>query len=141
MSSTRVAILASGTQSASAQSSGIAVGNLKELGISVSASVVTGSLHALWMQTSSDGGTTWYDMLAESVVNLTTGAASGTTGSWMRSIVPAGSGAAAGALDTGKAILGYAMYRTFGDYVRAAWIITAAANGTVTLKIDGLGKN
>jgi hypothetical protein len=134
MSSTRLAILASASQSATAQSSAIAVGNLKELAVCVQATVVTGSLHALWMQGSSDGGTTWFDILAESIVNLTSGSVSGTTGTWIRNIIT-------GAMTTGQVMKAYGTYKTFGDYVRAAWVITAAANPTVTLQIDGVGKN
>ena len=134
MSKTRIAILASGTQSATAQSSGITVSGIKSLLLCVQATVVTGSLHGVWMQSSSDGGTTWFDLLADSYVNLTSGSVAGTSGTYSRNVTPA-------AMTTGQIIKAAAVYRVMGDYIRAAWVITAAANPTVTMQIDAIGEN
>lgn len=130
MSSTRIELLASAAQTATAQGSGIAVGNLKELAITVDVTVASGTLTP-YLQSSNDGGTTWFDLMAESVCVVTSGVGPGTTGTNVRNIF-------AGSATT--VMKGYAKYSTFGDYVRAAWIISGAG-ATFTFGVKAVGKN
>lgn len=135
MSSTRIELLAAAAQTATAQGSGIAVGNLKELGVCVEVTNVSGSLSAIYLQGSSDGGTTWFDLVCDAFCNLTSGASSGTTGSFARNLVSS--------LTTGAVIKAFASYGKnagFGDYVRAAWVI-AGSGPSCTFSMKGIGKN
>ena len=131
MSNTRFDIIASAAQTATAQGGGIAVANIKEMAICVDVTAVSGSLGAIYMQASSDGGTTWYDLLAKTFSNLTTGASSGTTGSAARNLVSS--------LTTGAVIKAFAAYDTFGDLVRAAWVISGSGP-SCTFSVKAIGK-
>jgi hypothetical protein len=135
MSSTRQEILASAAQTATAQGSGIAVGNLKELGLAVEVTNVSASLSAVYLQGSSDGGTTWYDLLCDSFVNLTSGASTGTTGSYARNVV---ADLTTGAVQ--KAFASYGKTTAFGDFVRLAWVI-AGSGPSCTFSARIIGKN
>ena len=135
MSSTRIELLAAAAQTATAQGSGIAVGNLKELALAVEVTNVSGSLTAIYLQASSDGGTTWFDLLCDSFCNLTSGASSGTTGSYARNVV---SSLTSGAVI--KALASYGKSTSFGDYVRAAFVI-AGSGPSCTFSVKGIGKN
>jgi hypothetical protein len=132
MSSTRLELLASAAQTASAQGGAIAVGNLRELALCVDVTSVSGSLTAVWLQASSDGGTTWYDLLAEAYANSTSSGTATTSGTWARNVIANQS--------TGAVLKSYALYKTFGDYVRAAWVI-AGSGPSCTFSVKGVGKN
>ena len=132
MSSTRLELLASAAQTATGQGGGQAVGNLRELALCVEVTSVSASLTAIYLQSSSDGGTTWFDVLCSDFCNLTSGASSGTTGSAARNIVAN--------LNTGAVLKAYATYKGFGDYVRAAWVI-AGSGPSCTFSVKGIGKN
>lgn len=132
MSSTRFELLASAAQTATGQGGGIAVGNLREMALCVDVTAVSGSLSAIYLQSSSDGGTTWFDLLAQTMSNLTSGAASGTTGSAVRNLVSS--------LTTGAVIKAFGTYEKFGDLVRAAWVI-AGSGPSCTFSVKGIGKN
>jgi len=129
MSATRLELLASGAQTATAQGSGITVANLAELAVMADVTAASGTL-TVYLQSSNDGGTTWFDVMAESACVLTTGVGPGTTGTDVRNIF-AGSVTAAAK--------GYAKYKTFGDYVRAAWIISGSG-ATFTFSVKAVGK-
>lgn len=132
MSSTRFDLLASAAQTATAQGSGISVGNLKEMAICVDVTSVSGSLGAIYLQGSSDGGTTWFDLLCDAFVNLTSGPSSGTTGSNARNVVSS--------LTTAAIIKAFGKYSNFGDYVRAAWVISGSGP-SCTFSVKAIGKN
>lgn len=135
MSSTRQELLASAAQTATAQSSGLSVASLRELALCVEVTNVSGSLSAVYLQGSSDGGDTWYDLLCDAFCNLTSGASSGTTGSYARNVVSS--------LTTGaviKAIASYGKNAAFGDFVRLAWVI-AGSGPSCTFSAKVIGKN
>jgi hypothetical protein len=132
MSKTRLELLASAAQTATAQASGISVSGIKELAIFAEATSVSGSLGALYMQSSSDGGTTWFDMLAEEYTYLTSGATAVTSGTYSRNIISA--------LTSGSVVKVWARYKTFGDYVRAAWVISGSGP-SCTFSVKGIGEN
>lgn len=135
MSSTPLEFQASAAQTATGQGGAIPVANLKEMAVMIDVTNVSGSLSAVYMQASSDGGTTWFDLLCDSFSNLTSGSASGTTGSYARNVVSS--------LTTGaviKALASYGKVTSFGDYVRAAWVI-AGSGPTCTFSVKGRGKN
>ena len=114
------------------QGGGIPVSGVKSLALCVDVTVVSGSL-TVYMQGSSDGGTTWFDMLAESICNLTTGVASGTTGTWIRNLTPTN-------LGTGNVSKTMATYRIFSDYIRAAWVISGSGAAS-NFSVKGIGEN
>lgn len=131
MSSTRLELLASAAQTATAQGGAIAVGNLKELALCIDVTNVSASLSSVYLQSSSDGGTTWFDLLCESYVYTTSGTTV-TSGTWRRDTVTA--------FTTGVVLKCFAKYATFGDYVRAAWVI-AGSGPSCTFSVKGVGKN
>ena len=132
MSSTRLELAASAAQTATGQGGAIAVGNLRELALCVEVTVVSASLTCVYLQSSGDGGTTWYDLLAEAYSNLTSSGTAGTSGTWTRNVVAN--------LSTGAIMKAYGIYKAFGDYVRAAWVI-AGSGPSCTFSVKGIGKN
>lgn len=134
MSKTRFDILASAAQTATGQGGGISVSGIKNLALFAEATSVSGSLSTIYLQGSSDGGTTWFDMLAETALNLTSGTAAGTSTTWVRNILIDVT------LGTGNIRKVMATYRIFGDYVRAAWHISGSGASS-TFYVKGIGEN
>jgi len=130
----RIELLASASTGASGNGGGIDVRNLKELLVfaDCTASSGTGEVLDLWLQTSSDGGTTWYDMIYERQLQVdadgteTAGIANG------RDIVNM---AADEACEDGIAV-----YTVFGDYVRVKYII-AGTGPSYTFSVKAIGKS
>lgn len=133
MSSTRLELLASAAQTATGQGGGISVAGIRELALCVDITSVSGSLSCIYLQTSSDGGTTWYDILTEAFVHLTTGTGGGTTGSWARNVGPVN-------MTTGQIAKAYARFAMFGDYIRAAWTISGSGP-SCTFSVKAIGKS
>lgn len=133
MSSTRFDLAASAAQTATGQGGAISVGALKEMAIMVDVTTVSGSLTSIYLQSSSDAGTTWFDLLAEAKTCLTSGAGTTTTGSWVRNVM-------SDALTTGNVQKIWATYRGFGDFVRAAWVISGSGPAC-TFSVKAVGKN
>lgn len=118
MSSRRIELSASAAQNVSGQGGAQAVANVKEITVFVDLTAIdTGTTLDVYLQSSSDGGTTWYDIAAD--WSLLT-SATRTTGAMVT--VPARSIAAF----TTAAAKAVGVYTKFGDLVRAAWFI----NGT-----------
>lgn len=148
MSKTRFEILASAAQTAVAQGSGIAVSGIKNLLVMVDVTVCSASL-SVWMQGSSDGGTTWADIpfdwcLENAVTTHTEGRhfwpgvnSTSTTGNnnvafeGTRNMIDRASSATRRVM---------AKYTTFGDYVRAAWNVSGSG-ATSTFSVKGIGEN
>lgn len=133
MSKTRFDILASAAQTATGQGGGISVSGIKNLAIFADITSVSGSLTSLYLQGSSDGNTTWYDLLAEASVCLTSGATAGTSTTWQRNIGPIN-------MTTGQVMKAMAIYKVFGDTVRAAWTISGSGP-SITFSVKGIGEN
>jgi hypothetical protein len=132
MSKTRFDILAAAAQSATGQGGGISVSGIKSMALAIDVTCSTGTLTGIYLQGSSDGGTTWFDMLAATSSWLTSGAGSGTTGSNIKVL--------AANLQTGNVAKIWATYSIMGDYIRAAWGISGAAP-SVTIGMKGIGEN
>jgi hypothetical protein len=132
MSKTRFDILASAAQTATGQGGAISVSGIKNLALAVDITCQTGTLTGVYLQGSSDGGTTWFDLLATTSCWLTSGAGVGTTGGPTKVL--------AGNLLTGNVAKVWANYQIIGDYVRAAWGISGAAPW-VTIGVKGIGEN
>jgi hypothetical protein len=132
---TRFDIQASAAQTATANGGGIAVGGIKELAVffACTASSGTGETLDVSLQSSSDGGTTWYDMAYDYAVT-TDGDGTETAPTEIdRDFVNLGADVAC----TNNAL---AVYRVFGDYVRAHWFI-AGTTPSYTFSLKGIGKN
>ena len=133
MSKTRFDILASAAQSATGQGGAISVSGIKNLFLAVDVTSVSGSLTAIYLQSSSDGGTTWFDLLCATKCCLTSGSGTTTTGSTVRNVM-------SDALTTGNIQKIAATYAIIGDYVRAAWVISGSGPA-VTFSVKGIGEN
>lgn len=132
--STRFDIQTSALQTATGNGGGISVSGIKELVVivDVTASVGPPTID-IYLQSSSDGGTTWSDLLfdwsCESPV--TASATEGTVQTNKRSI--------ADGLNTAAPKRYTAKYSVFGDYIRAAWVVSGATSYTFSVK--AIGKN
>lgn len=129
----RFNILASAAQTATAQSGGVSVAGVTEMVVAVQCTVVSGTNPQLtvYLQTSRDGGSTWFDALHEGAVILTSGAGTVTTEPNQTRNIVQGVGATFSAT---------ARYRVFGDYVRLAWVISGSATPTFTFQADAVAK-
>jgi hypothetical protein len=131
MSKTRFELLASAAQTATAQGGGVSVSGIKSMALCVDVTNVSGSLSSIYLQGSSDGGTTWFDLLCETYVYTTSGTVV-TSGTFRRDVVTA--------ITTGVVVKAAATYRIFPDYVRVAFVI-AGSGPTSTFSVKGIGEN
>jgi hypothetical protein len=130
--STRFDILASATQTATAQGGAISVSGIKELILFASCTASTAPTQLdVYLQSSSDGGTTWYDLTADEIQQTNSGAAETAASTNVRDVFAAVTSCASPVKAIGR-------YTVFGDLVRAAWVLTGT-NFTFSLK--AIGKN
>lgn len=130
---TRVELLASAAQIATGNGGGIAVGNLKELTVYVDLTAISGTAPLLdvWLQSSSDGGTNWYDMLYEAgSMDAAANAVPGSSSTWSRDVL-------SGVSATSRAT---AIYKSFGDLVRVRWVISGTTP-SFTFSVKSIGKS
>ena len=150
--STRLVLLASAAQTATGNSAAMPVASIKELAVYVDITAASGTSPtlALFIQTSSDDGTTWFDMPYD--LRLTDNNASATQGSGG---VPAGTDLATSAgapvenTRGGRNINGvtslaavarlFASYHAFGDKIRVRWVI-GGTTPSFTFSVRGIGK-
>lgn len=121
MSSRRIELSALSVKSADGQGGAQAVANIREMIVFVNFTAETSITRLdVYLQSSSDGGTTWFDIANR--VNLTTLAtgAHATASTSDRNIPNGGMSAAP------EKAVGHYAEMPFGDLIRAAWII----NGT-----------
>lgn len=152
MGATKLTILASAAQTASANSAQQQVPTLRELLVTVDVTAVSGTTPTMhvWLQASNDNGATWFDLPYE--MRLTDANASGTQatgGQQPPAYLPTSAGAPVENTTGGRNINGsaaiaavgkwVAIYRTFGDYVRARWII-AGTTPSFTFSVKAVGK-
>lgn len=129
MSSRRIELLASATQTASGQSAKFAVTTLTMgmVGLDVTAADTVSDFTA-WLEGSDDGGTTWYELVADHVLPSTGVAAGGTVAANDRDICD-------GVTAAGKHA---AVYKHLcADYIRLAWTL---AGTSVTFSASLVGK-
>lgn len=125
-------ILASATQTATAQGGAIPVAGIKELTVYATCTASTTPTQLdVYLQSSSDGGTTWYDLTADVVQTTNTGAAETAAVANQRDVLQAVTTCA-------TAVKAIAKYTVFGSQVRAAWVLTGT---NFTFSIKAIGKN
>jgi len=145
VAATRFEIQASGPQTTDGNGGNIAVAGIREMVafVDVTASGGTTPSLSVWLQSSSDGGTTWYDLPYE--VALLDANTTHAEGAHRAPPISAASGSAAIgarnivdqlAASPAKAV---AVYRTFGDVVRGKWKITGTTP-TFTFSIKAVSK-
>lgn len=131
--STRFEILASATQTATAQGGAISVAGLRELTIYATCTASTTPTRLdVYLQSSSDAGVTWYDLPNEAAMTTAAAGTDITASTTMkRNILDNVTSCAS----TVKAI---AKYTVFGDQIRAAWVISGT---NFTFSVKAVGKN
>lgn len=131
---TRFSLIASAAQTTTAQGGAIYVGGIREMVVLVDVTAVSGTTPqlTLYLQTSRDGGSTWFDLIHDGAVVLSAGAVEG-QGSprGTRNIV----GTATATLKASAQYEG-----AIGDYVRVAWVISGTTP-SFTFQVDAVGKN
>jgi hypothetical protein len=130
---TRFELLASGAQTATAQGSAISVSGIREMIVyaTCTASSVPTRLD-VYLQSSSDGGTTWYDLYND--MAMTTAAAGNditSTSTMKRNVLD-------NVTTCASAVKAVGRYTVFGDLVRAAWVISGTS---FTISVKAVGKN
>lgn len=129
---TRFEIIASATQTATAQGGAISVSGIKELTVYATCTASTAPTQLdVYLQSSSDGGTTWYDLTADVVQTTNAAAAETAAVANQRDVLQAVATCA-------SAVKAIAKYTVFGDQVRAAWVITGT---NFTFSVKAVGKN
>lgn len=130
---TRFELLASGAQTATAQGSAISTSGIREMLVFATCTASnTPTRLDVYLQSSSDGGTTWYDLPAEAqMLTGTAGTDITSTNVVRRNILDNVTTCAS----TQKAA---AKYTVFGDLVRAAWVISGTS---FTISVKAVGKN
>lgn len=130
--SNRVELLASGTQTASAQGSPINVAGAKELIVFATCTASSSPTTLdVFLQSSSDGGTTWYDLTADAAMT--------TDGDGTETAAVANKRDVLDNVTTcASAVKAIARYTNFGDQVRVAWFITGTS---FTFSVKAVVKN
>lgn len=130
--STRFDILASATQTATAQGGAISVAGIKELTVYATCTASnTPTQLDVYLQSSSDGGVTWYDLTADVTQTTNTAASETAAVANKRDILDAVTTCA-------TAVKAIAKYTVFGDQVRAAWVISGT---NFTFSVKAVGKS
>lgn len=132
MAATRFNLQASGAQTATGQGGGKAVAGIKEMEVTLEVTAVSGTSPVLtvYLQSSRDGGLTFFDLLHVGSVTLAAGSTEGNVeAEGSRNIVSTIS-------VTLKAL---AKYVNFGDLVRLAWVI-GGTTPSFTFQADATGK-
>lgn len=142
--STNITLLASAAQTASANGAAVDVSGLRELTVYVNLTAGSGTLTAfsVYLESSDDGGTTWYELLADTVfknalVSAPTAADPTAIRTDKRNIVD-------GAVETAIITVNShwtATYSKFGNKIRARWIITPTSSPSETFSVKAVGKN
>lgn len=129
---TRFNMLASAAQTATAQGGVVAVGGISEMVVTIQCTAVSGTSPqiTIYLQTSRDGGSTWFDLPHQgSHVLAATASPLTEEPPWQRNIVN-------GLSSTFSAV---ARYNVFGDYVRVAWVVSGTSP-SFTFQVDAVGK-
>lgn len=129
-------IVASSVQTATGNGAPIPVSGIHELLVMVQCTANSGTPTLdLWLQSSSDGGTTWYDLVADWTLQTTNplNATAKTATATKRDIIDGYSAAC------GTDSYWAARYTVFGQYVRAAWVMSGATS--YTFSVTGVPKS
>jgi len=134
--STRLDLQTSAAQTATGNGGGIPVPAVREVLVffDCTASSGTGETLDVLLQTSSDGGTTWFDMVYETAVSTDGDGTETTPTEWDRDYVNLGADVAC------SGVRAVALYRDFGDLIRVKWFI-AGTTPSYTFSVKAIGKN
>lgn len=141
MSKVRFDIQTSAAQTATGNGGGTSVSGIKALAVFADVSNASGTL-TLFLQSSSDGGNTWFDLMHDGVLALAATAAEGTHS---HPAISSGSGTnTGGARNIASSITAtgkfYAKYAgAIGDLVRPAWVISGGSP-TFTFSVKAIGE-
>ena len=130
----RIELLASTALNSNGNSSSFTLSTVRELmvGVDVTAGSGTSPTLDLWLQGSDDGGTTWYDLVADQVLPTADAAASGTVTTSARDIVDNKT--------TTTAESFVAVYKSIPtDRIRLKWKI-GGTSPEFTLSVSAVGK-
>jgi hypothetical protein len=132
--STRFEIQSSAVQGSTGNGGGISVSGIREMIVffDCTASSGTGEVLDLYLQSSSDGGTTWFDLSFELATQVDTDGTETASLTNARDFVNM---AADEACEDG-----IAKYVIFGDLVRARWVI-GGSSPSYTFSVKAIGKN
>ncbi len=116
MSSRRIEMSALSVKTATGQGGEQAVANVNELLLFVDVTNITGTSPVLdvYVQSTMDGGTTWFDVAPVLTIDTSTNRTGGAVDADNRNVV---TNLTAGTLRAA------ARYKEFGDLIRAAWVI------------------
>jgi hypothetical protein len=129
---TRFEILASAAQTATAQGGAISVSGIKELIVYATCTASSAPTRLdVYLQSSSDGGTTWYDLPHESEMATASAGTDVTANTNKRNVLD-------NVTTCASAVKAVARYTNFGDQVRAAWVISGTS---FTISVKAVGKN
>lgn len=133
MSATQFDLLASAAQTASATGASVDVAGLREMAVfvNVTASSGTFTVFRVYLEASDDGGTTWYELAADDVIENGI-AAPGAGSANQRDIVNKTTTVAASKFT--------ATYSAFGNKVRPRWVLTGSTP-SVTFSVKAVGKD
>jgi len=131
--SSKFELLASGAKTATAQGGAISVSGVREMLVFATCTASsTPTRLDVYLQSSSDGGTTWYDLPNEMAM---TTAAAGTditsTSTMKRNVLD-------NVTTCASAVNAVGRYTVFGDLVRVAWVISGTS---FTIGVKAIGKN
>ncbi len=131
----RIELLASAAQTTSGNGASIDIPGYRELLVTVNLTAGSGTLSAfsVYLEASDDGGSTWYELVAETVLKNTATAGDPTVNSAKRNIVTE-------TAIVSSATKWTAVYRTFGEKVRARWLITPTSTPSETFAVKAIGK-
>ncbi len=133
--STPLALLASAAQTATGQGGAIPAAGIRELVVMVDLTAVSGTNPrlSLYLQSTRDGGTTWFDLPHDGAIVLSSGATEGISEPrGKRNILS----------DASATLKATAQYEgAFGNSIRVAWVISGTGSPTFTFQVDGIGKN
>lgn len=132
MGATRFNLQASGAQATTGQGGAKAVAGVKEIEVSLDVTVVSGGTPVLtvYLQSSRDGGLTFFDILHEGAIILSAVSAAGVKiAAGERNIIT----------DGAVVLKASARYNNFGDIIRLAWVI-GGTTPSFTFQADAIGK-
>lgn len=125
-------ILASAAQTATAQGGAIYIGGIKEMVVYATCTASSAPTQLdVYLQSSSDNGVTWYDLTSDVVQTTNAAAAETAAVANQRDVLQAVTTCASAVKAIGR-------YTNFGNYVRAAWVITGTS---FTFSVKAIGKN
>jgi len=122
---TRLVLLASAGQTATANGAAFSVPSLTQCAVFVDVTTVTGTTPTMqvWLQSSSDGATTWFDLPYVARMTDNSGSATEGSGGAQPSAGAVGGRNINGTTNITAASKYAATYSIFSDYIRVRWFI------------------